>query len=74
MKNNEIKRVCRFKGANGSMGLRHGDVHLLTLTDRGCIEARTIIHTKDGVHERKWIFYCVYSNWNKFLDNWEIIG
>ena len=74
MKRNEIKRLCRFKGANGSMGLKHDDLHLLNIEDDGVIKVRSIIYVKDGVHERKWNFYCVYSNWHKFLENWDIIG
>lgn len=70
---NRIRCVCRFKGQNGSMGLKTGDIHILTIEEKADIVVDSILYVKRGKNKTSRHFICRYSNWNKFLENWEII-
>ena len=68
----KIYKICKFIGTGG---FKRGNAYLLELNEEtnGFVVAKWNTYSND---EFKDIFYhrCVYSNWNKFLENWEIIG
>lgn len=69
--NNEIKKLCRFKGKDGSLGYKTGSAYMLTLSEsRDKVDSlQTTIYMDCYGRSR-----CIYSNWDKFLENWEIVG
>lgn len=73
MRNNEIKKLCKFKGKNGSLGYKTGSAYMLILSEsRDRVDKlETTIHIKRTSDN---LGRCIYSNWDKFLENWEVIG
>ena len=68
----EIKKLCIFKGKDGSLGFKKGSAYLLTLSEsRDRVDRlRTTIHMTNS----NGLGRCIYNNWDKLLENWEIIG
>ena len=66
------KKICRFKGTNGSCGFVKEKSYLLEIEDieseisRGNVEYTVVIKSRG--------LSCIYSNMDKFLENWEVIG
>lgn len=66
------KKICKFKGANGSCGFINGKTYLLEIADieretvRGHVEYTVLIKSRE--------LSCTYSDMDKFLENWEVIG
>lgn len=66
------RKICKFKGTNGSCGFTKGKTYLLEIADierenpRGHVEYTVLIRSRG--------LSCTYSDVDKFLKNWEVIG
>lgn len=69
---NYAKKICRFKGnATNSCGFKRGKAYLLEIAD---IESKVGYYTEYIVKIKAQGHNCLYSDMDKFLENWEIIG
>lgn len=65
-----MTELFKFIGADGSMGLRHGQLYALTVEKTGWFQS--IFHKENVAIINP--FYCPYNSWETFYLNWEYIG
>lgn len=69
---NYTKKICRFKGGvMNSCGFKRGKAYLLEIAD---IENKVGYRTEYTVRIKTQGRSCLYSDMDKFLENWTVIG